>query len=112
MRWIAALLLASTATLLAQSVFIHKLTWQSQGDLTSGYKIYKSFNGSPFSLLAGTTNLTISFTNNQPGYYRYRVTAYNQYGESLPSNEVAIDMGTQGKAPRTPTNLVLTVLFP
>ena len=69
------------------------------------YRVYRSLNSAQWLLFAATTNTAYTFTNVAPAYYRYRVTAVNSFGESLPSNEVGVDM----RIPSSPTNLNLTV---
>jgi predicted phage tail protein len=107
MRWIAlALFVAIPAS--AQQVFLHRLNWSPVPEIVSGYKVYRSLNQAQWLVFAATTNTTYTFTNTAPGFYKYRVTAYNTFGESLPSNEVSAGMLT----PSSPTNLTLQVIIP
>lgn len=103
MRWLLLAFLIPV-TLFAQTSFRHRLNWGTV-DAVSGYKVYRSLNNAAFLLMQTTTNTTVSFTNTASALYRYRVTSYNSFGESLPSNEVAADMRTS----ISPTNLVLTI---
>ncbi len=103
-----ALLLLIPLTISAQNVFLHKLDWAGDKTGITGYKVYRNLNNAQWLLLAQTTNQTYTFTNTQPAAYRYRVSSYNQFGESLPSNEVGVDM----RAPPGPTNLTLQVIIP
>lgn len=107
MHWIMlALLLPLSAS--GQQVFLHRLNWSPVPETVSGYKVYRSLNNAQWLMMATTTNSSTTFTNTQAAYYKYRVTSYNQFGESLPSNEVAAGM----LVPSTPTNLTLQVIIP
>jgi len=103
-----ALALLIPLSLFAQSIFLHRLNWNPVPEVVAGYKVYRSLNNSQWLLIASTTNTTYTLTNTAPGFYRYRVTAYNAFGESLPSTEVS----TGTLQPSTPTNLTLQVIIP
>lgn len=92
----------------AAQVFLHQLSWGQVPEVVIGYKVYRALNNAQWLMMAATTNQTYTFTNAQPGYYKYRITAYNVFGESLPSNEVSAGMLT----PSSPTNLTLQVIIP
>jgi len=64
------------------------LSWSDVSDET-GYKIYKSTNGSSYSLLTDITANTINYTDNSVSAnttYYYYILAYNTYGNSSNSN--------------------------
>lgn len=106
MRWIALLMLLPISGF-SQTVFLHRLSWD--GASTNGYKIYRSVGtNATFYVMATTTNRNITFTNTATGFYRYRVTALNYFGESLPSTERYVDM----RRPGAPTNMTLTIEIP
>lgn len=107
MRWIA-LAFILPAQLFAQSIYLHRLNWAAVPEAVAGYKVYRSFNNAQWLLISNTTNQTVTLTNALSGYFRYRVTAYNSFGESLPSNEAGVDM----RVPSSPTNLVLQIIIP
>ncbi|MBI5475955.1 MAG: carboxypeptidase regulatory-like domain-containing protein [Ignavibacteriales bacterium] len=73
---------------------IAKLTWNvSPG--ASSYRIYKSVDSSPFSLLATPHSANYSDpVVSADKIYRYYVTAINYVGESLPSNDVIFMLNT------------------
>ncbi|MBA4313434.1 MAG: hypothetical protein C0417_12495 [Chlorobiaceae bacterium] len=72
-----------------------KLAW-SLSPGASWYKIYKSVDSSPFNLLITIRSNSFSDPAVSIGkVYRYYVTAANYIGESLPSNDVAFELGVR-----------------
>lgn len=107
MRWlILAVLIPMHVS--AQQVFLHRLSWSPVPEMVSGYKVYRSKNNAQWLLMATTTDQTYTFTNTQTGYYKYRVSAYNAFGDSPPSQEVSNSVSVAS----TPTNLTLQVIIP
>lgn len=92
----------------AQQVFLHRLSWSPVPEMVSGYKVYRSINNAQWYLMATTTSQTYTFTNTQSRLYKYRVSAYNAFGDSPPSAEVTAGMSIAS----TPTNLTLQVIIP
>ncbi len=67
------------------------LSWNNVSD-ENGYKLYKSTNGSSYSLLSDITANTTSYTDNtvtEGTTYYYYILAYNEFGNSSNSNVVS-----------------------
>lgn len=107
MRWLLLALLIPLQVS-AQQVFLHRLSWNPVPESVTGYKVYRSLNNNQWLLMTTTTSSTHTFTNTQSGTYKYRVVAFNPFGESLPSKEVVAGMASAS----TPTNLTLQVIIP
>jgi len=80
------------------------LSWTNNATNQQGFKIYKSINGITYSLLTTTSNTSYADTGLAAGTYYYYVTAYNNQGESNPSNVVRKEVIMSA-----PTNLVGTI---
>ena len=66
------------------------LSWTSNSTNQTGFKIYRSIDGINYSLIHTNGNTTTyNDTTPNAGTYYYCVTAYNAYGESLPSNTIS-----------------------
>ena len=82
------------------------LSWTSNSTNQTGFKIYRSIDGINYSLIHTNGNTTTyNDTPSNVGTYYYKVTAYNTYGESPPSNIVNQTISI----PTAPTNLSGTV---
>ena len=84
------------------------LSWTSNSKNNTGFKIYRSIDGINYSLIHTNGNTTTY--NDSPsnvGTYYYKVTAYNEQGESNPSNIVNETISIS--VPTAPTNLSGTV---
>lgn len=82
------------------------LSWTSNSKNNTGFKIYRSTDGINYSLIHTNGNTTTyNDTPSNVGTYYYKVTAYNSYGESPPSNIVNQTISV----PTAPTNLSGTV---
>lgn len=88
------------------------LTWQaptSLGEPTSfgtGYRIYRSVNGSTATLLTQVNVQATSFTDSSAlngGTYGYQIAAFNPFGEGPRTALVTVQRGTAPAAPRTLT---------
>lgn len=67
------------------------LSWVDNSDNENGFRIYRSDDGSNFSVV--DTNVLPSFTDfgvTGGVTYSYRVTAYNSTDESAPSNTISV----------------------
>jgi hypothetical protein len=101
---------ASPSNLVIQSTEKRSLaiSWKDNSSLESGFKIYRSTSpGTGYSLINSVaSNITVfSSTGLSPGTsYYFKVTAYNQSGESAYSNEVSAST-LPLDVPATPTNL-------
>jgi hypothetical protein len=77
------------ASLLAKTVI---LQWDPPLPLSQvQYRVYQA-KGNQFELVGQTGNLQFQTANLSPGKYSWRVTAFNQFGESLPSNTVKFNL--------------------
>lgn len=57
-----------------------------------GYKIYYGTESQEYAVMKDLGNTTIAIVRIDPGTYYFVVTAYNMYGESGYSEEVAVDV--------------------
>jgi len=84
-----------------------KIGWSDVSDDESGFRVERS-TGSGSYLLIATLGANVSnYTDNAVGpefAYTYRVRAYNEYGDSAYSNELAL-VTPQAPAPETPSGL-------
>ena len=67
------------------------LMWMDNSTKETGFKIYRKIDGGAFSLFQTVAANTTTWTNtglNSGHTYYYQVTAYNDKGESAPSNNV------------------------
>jgi chitodextrinase len=72
------------------------LSWNNISN-ENGYKIYKSTNGSSYSLLTDLTTNTTSYTDNSVSEnitYYYYILAYNDYGNSENSNIISGELSS------------------
>ncbi len=86
------------------------LTWTDPNSPVMAVKKYnvyqnKSPNNNNFVLLGWTRNKYWSFPNTPPGYYRWKVTAVNMWGES----PFSIETNTPPSKPISTTNLNYTI---
>jgi fibronectin type 3 domain-containing protein len=83
------------------------LSWNASSGNPEKYYIYRSLtSGAGYSLIDSVDHPTTSYNDtllNPSTIYYYHVTAVNQWGESLPSNEA--NSTTHGVVPSAPTNL-------
>jgi len=83
------------------------LTWQDNSPDETGFYIYRK-NTNSYSNIANIEANTTSYNDNglSPGTtYSYKVTAYNNGGESESSNEVTIATPGEPTTPSAPSNL-------
>lgn len=95
---------APTNLTATQTMMGAKLEWNPSANAI-GYRVYKAADTLPFNKIA-TVNIT-HFTDPAvfPNVvYRYYVTAFNNLGESLPSNEVVFTLG--GSPPTRPHGFI------
>jgi hypothetical protein len=74
-----------------------KLTWKDNSTRESGYKIYRSTDGSSFSQVATVGASVTSYTNSSLSSgkkYYYKVCAYNAYGNSVYTNTASLTTGS------------------
>jgi hypothetical protein len=106
---IAAILLATTL-----SAADLTLTWQDNSDNEAGFEVYRKVNDGQWELIAATNPDTPIFNDAVipiGAVLRYRVRAWNQFGESDFTNEVMIGTfppaapsGLKGELKRSNTN--------
>ncbi len=78
----------------ASGTYLH-LTWEHNGDTEEGFRIYRQAFGDPFEVIAEVIpNQTEFYDGNvEMGViYTYYIVAYNSYGQSAPSNEMAAEI--------------------
>lgn len=113
-NFLPAQLPAAPSNLTAQAGCIYvKLSWTDNSDNEQGFKIYRSEDSGPFTLLDTVGPNTTVYTDNtvqEKTLYHYRVTAYNAAGESAAAsvtvatpvcaqfcwNEGVVQIGAQG----------------
>jgi hypothetical protein len=105
---IASTLYAPTGLIasFSYSTGLVSLSWTNNANNNTGFKIYRSTDGINYSLIHTNGNTTTY--NDSPSSaatYYYKVTAYNTYGESSPSNVVNKTIAV----PTIPSNLQGTV---
>jgi hypothetical protein len=94
-----------------------KLTWRDNSVREDGYKIYRSTDGSSFSQVATVGASVTSYTNSglsSSKKYYYKVTAYNEYGNSSYTNTASLttgSSGTSGGGTSTPSGTPTTGFF-
>jgi hypothetical protein len=78
-----------------------KLSWKDNSTRETGYKVYRSTDGSSFSLLttlgANVTSYTNSGLTSGKKYY-YKVTGYNSYGNSAYTNTASLTSGSSSSS--------------
>jgi fibronectin type 3 domain-containing protein len=89
------------------------LTWTDNASNESGFRVYRSTNGTSFTLIKtlGANVTSYSYTG-RPASTRYffRVRAYNATGESLSSNTVSVTTLPPQPAPNAPGDLTATTV--
>lgn len=84
------------------------LTWQDNSTNESGFRVYRSTNGTTFTLLAtvGTNNNAYTDMTTAPlTLYYYYVAGYNSGGEGAKSNTVQFEAGNNAPAINSLTNM-------
>ncbi|HTL30974.1 MAG TPA: fibronectin type III domain-containing protein [Tepidisphaeraceae bacterium] len=74
-----------------------KLTWNDNSTRETGYKIYRSTDGSSFSQVATVGASVTSYTNSgltSGKKYYFKVCAYNSYGNSSYTNTASLTTGS------------------
>jgi subtilisin family serine protease/fibronectin type 3 domain-containing protein len=97
-------------TAVASSSSQMNLTWADASSNEAGFRVYRSVNAGAFTQVASLPAGTTSYTDSglQPGTaYGYRITAFNDVGESNPA---AITVTTPGSVPATPGSLIATAV--
>src|SRR5262249_18279349 len=86
------------------------LSWQEFSTTVEGFRIERSTDGTNFVPIAEVGSGTTSYVDTppQPGTYFYRVRAFNQEGESFPSNVARAVV----LVPDPPSNLELRATSP
>ena len=81
------------------------LTWSDESEVESGFRVYRKVGTGAFFEL-GTVNKDVTYFNDAsvagPKQYTFRVVSFNSSGESIPSNEVSIDIPASVSNPDTP----------
>lgn len=90
------------------------LVWQDNSLNETGFKIYR-YNGSTFQYLSSVGVNTVAFTDSGLSCntsYAYRITAYNDLGESAQTTQVngQTTSCTQPQLPSAPSNALATAL--
>ena len=99
MRYILAILWMTAAHAGEQSI-----EWNDNSQHEDGFYIYRSIDGINFERVGQTAKNISKFTDKEvPVGHQvsYRVTAYNRWGESLPSNTLVIG----SEVPKSPSKL-------
>jgi hypothetical protein len=87
----------TSLTLSSPSSTSIKLTWKDNSTRETGYKIYRSTDGSNFSQVATVGASVTTYTNTgltSGKKYYYKVTAYNSYGNSSYTNTASLTTGS------------------
>ena len=76
----------------SSTVFSIPLAWDApNSNNADGYTIYRKDRHTLFELITSTEEETYTDTVTN-GFYCYVVTAYNTFGESLPSNQLCLSI--------------------
>lgn len=84
---LALLLLACSQPLCAGTV---ALAWDDAQTGVSGWRVYRSLDGGPYTMATATTTKSATVPTVDTVTNRFYVTAYNNAGESPPSNVVLV----------------------
>ena len=87
----------------ASTVNTLNLTWIGYDTHTQGYNIYRSTDNVSFTKIDTTTNTNYQDILTSNGTYYYKVTAYNNIGESTASNTVSEAITVSGSRPSAPS---------